>query len=152
MKKIIPKFFGKIINEKFVLNKVDSKNYNGYIGTFREGQEVEMTVKNKTKKRTSGQPDEETNFNGYYWGIIVAIIADEIGEYKTEDIHNWIQVEVGNTKMTPNRKIIPSGTSEMSGGEFAEFCSKARQWANMPGNICEAGLYIPEPHEAEFNE
>jgi len=30
----------------------------------------------------------------------------------------------------------------MSGGEFAEYCSRARMWANK-----ELGIYIPEPYE-----
>jgi hypothetical protein len=146
---ITPKFFGKMAGGKFVLD--DRNLFDNYIQKYPDGKELEMTVKAKYKKRTSGQPDEETNFNGYLWGVLYKIIGDEIGEMDLEDIHYWIQIKVGNIKVMPDRSVIPAGTSDMSGGQFAEYCSKVRIWGSTPGNICENGMYLPEPNEAEYD-
>ena len=109
-----------------------------------------MTIAKKYKKRTSGQADEETNFNGYLWGIVYKIIADEIGEVDLDYVHYWMQTKVGNVKGMIDGTVIPKGTSEMSGGDFADYCRKVRIWASAPGNICELGLWVPEPNECEY--
>jgi len=63
----------------------------------------------------------------------------EVKNQKTIHFTDWVeqakaQARIGNK--------IPLGTSKMSGGEFAEYCSRARMWANK-----ELGIYIPEPYE-----
>jgi hypothetical protein len=57
-------------------------------------------------------------------------------------MHGIIQIGVGNFKMSKDNKEIPLGTNEMTGWEFAEYCSRARMWASQ-----ELEIYIPEPHE-----
>lgn len=152
-KKIHPKFFGVIMNGKATLYSTDKKYFDGHISTFREGQEIEMTIKNKYKKRTSGQPGEDTNFNGYYWGVPMAIIMDEMGDQFTKlELHDWIQIKAGNSRVMPDGTEVPKGTSDMSGSEFADYCAKVRMWCAIPGNLCEEGAYIPDPHEAEYDE
>lgn len=147
------KFFGKKSHGRFVLH--DRKSYEDYLAKFDEGRELEMTIGAKYKRRTQGAPGEDTNFNGYYWGVVVRIISDEMGEIDDQATHSLLQMlfnKRGITVIDPVTKRarnveIPKGTSELSGIEFAEYCSKIRIWASMPGNMCEAGCYIPEPHE-----
>jgi ribosomal protein L21E len=147
---ITPKFFATI--EQGKVKHADPQAFQTYvIQKFKEGQEVEITIKRKFKKRTSGQPGEETNFNGYYWGVIVKIIADEIGEIDQDIVHEWLQIATGNTKIMPGGLKAPAGTAHMSGAEFADYCSRVRMWAGSPGNIVEKGIYLPEPYEAEYN-
>jgi len=152
---ITPKFFASIKDGKLFFNIGQRELFNNYITKWPDGKEVELTIKAKYKKRTSGQPDEETNFNGYYWGVIIKIIGDELGYYTKEEleyIHDWLQMKIGNVKIMPDKTMVPAGTSNKSGAEFAEYCSKARMFASTPGNICEQGMYIPEPNEAEYEE
>lgn len=144
---ITPKFFGKNIGGKLVLDNFDLLT--SYLKKYPEGKELEMTVKAKYKKRTSGQLGEETNFNGYLFGVLYKIIGDEIGEMDLDYIHYWAQIQTGNVKIMPDKSLVPAGTSEMSGGEFAEYCSRVRIWGGTPGNICEQGMYLPEPNEVE---
>lgn len=121
-----------------------------HMNTFEDGQDLEVTIGKRRRPRTSGAPGEDTNHNGYYWGVIIKMIADELGYYEKRDldrIHDWIQVSIGNVKRMPNGVEVPAGTSMMDKGEFADFCSKARMWASSPGNVCEHGMYIPEPYE-----
>lgn len=140
-----PKFYGIAKNNKFTFSNRD--DFDLYMQRYPDDTPLEMTVKRKYKKRTSGQPDEETNFNGYLWGVAYKWIADEIGELDLDYIHYWVQIAVGNFKMMPDGTKVPLGTSEMSGGEFADYCGHVRTWAATPGNICEFGLNIPEPNE-----
>ncbi len=122
---------------------------------FPEGTEIEVSPRKKFKRRTSGQKGEATDFNGYYWGVIVRMIADEkgeIGESAYNEIHQWIQINIGNFKEMHDGTKVAKETSNMSGGDFAEMCSRARMWANIPGNVCEYGLYIPEPYEQLLEE
>lgn len=144
---ITPKFFATI--EQGKVKHADPQAFQTYvIQKFKEGQEVEITIKRKFKKRTSGQPGEETNFNGYYWGVIVKIIADEIGEIDQDIVHNWIQLAVGNTKSMKDGTKVPAGTSHMSGAEFSDYCSRVRMWTGQKEGL---NIYLPEPYEAEYN-
>lgn len=144
---IQPRFYGIATRGNFSFQKGEKEYYFDYMKKFKDGDELEMTIGRKFKKRTSKQPDEDTNFNGYLWGIVYKIIANAMGEWDLNYIHNLVQLEVGNFKMTPKGTKVPAGTSHMSGGEFAEFCSKVRTWASMPGSIIQGSLYIPEPNE-----
>ena len=144
---VIPKFFGKIDNNKILLLDGQKEALNAYLRKWPDGKEIEMTVKAKYKNRTSGQPGEDTNFNGYLWGVLYKIIADEMGEFDLDYIHYWMQIKVGNVIVMKGEQL-PKGTSDMSGAEFSEYCMKVRVWAGMPGNIAEHGMFMPLPGEA----
>ena len=135
-------FYGKASKGKFLMNLKDEQIKKSFLLTYEEDAPLVMEIKKYSKLRTSGRPDEETNFNGYYWGVIIRIVADEMGELDQEYTHGVIQVGAGNCKPDKKGNQIPLGTSNMSGGEFAEYCSRARMWASQ-----ELGLYIPEPYE-----
>jgi hypothetical protein len=147
---IKPKFYGIKKGRSFILNDNDKLTLGNYLTKFEDGKEMEMTVAPKYKRRTSGQPGEETNFNGYLWGVLYKIIGDEIGEFDLDYIHYWAQIKVGNVKGMRDGSVIPAGTGEMSGGEFADYCQKVRVWASAPGVISDKGMYLPEPNEAEY--
>lgn len=143
MSKIKPKFFGKKINGKFVLN--EREQYELYLDKFKDGTEMEMTIARKYKRRTSGQVDEETNFNGYYWAVVIRMVSDAMYEEDDDYTHDLVQIEVGNVRMSSEGKEVPAGTKNMSGGEFAEYCGKVRMWASKTLSIS-----IPEPNEVEW--
>lgn len=144
-----PKFYGKAIGHKFIFEK--REDFDFYMEKYPDGTDLEMTVKRKYKKRTSGQPGEDTDFNGYYWAVIVAMIADEIGEADRQAVHEWIQLSIGNVKRMPDGREIAGDTSDMSGGEFADMCSRARTWAGTATDVFgESGLCIPQPHEVSY--
>lgn len=129
--------------EKLVIN--DRSAFDLYLQKFKDGTEMEMTVSRKYKRRTQGGPDEATNFNGYWWAVIIRMVSDAMGEIDDDYTHNLIQIEVGNVRRTDDGKVIPAGTKNMSGGEFADLCMKARVWASQ-----KLQLSIPEPNEAEW--
>lgn len=137
---IKPKFYGKMHGGRMIIT--DREQFDLYLAKFKDDTEMEMTVARKYKRRTSGQPDEDTNFNGYWWAVIVRMVSDRMGELDDDYTHNLIQMGVGNFKETPDGMRVPKGTKHMSGGEFADLCSKARIWASK-----ELQLVIPEPNE-----
>ena len=140
MKKAI--LFGKASRGQFVMDYKDKEIKKKFLLTYEKDTPLVMEIKKYSKLRTSGRPDEETNFNGYYWGIIIRMVADEMGELDQEYIHGIIQIATGNYRPDNIGNKIPLGTSKMSGGEFSEYCSRARMWASK-----ELGIYIPEPYE-----
>lgn len=141
------KYIGVKKGRSFILNPNDQLMLGNYIQKFEDGKEIEMTVEPRRIRRTSGQPDELTNFNGYYHAVIKRLIADEMGELDDDYTHNLIQLMVGNFRVAKDGTKVPAGTKNMSGGEFAEFCAKCRIWASK-----ELHLSIPEPHEAEYGQ
>lgn len=141
-----PKLYASIKNHKMIFH--DPAAFGARLNKFEEGQELEVTIKKRFKLRTSGQPGEETNFNGYYWGVVVQMIADHCGYFEKDEIeqlHCWIQTEVNNVVRMPNGTTVPRGTSRLSGAEFSDYCSKVRTWASSHLN-----MYIPEPHECVY--
>jgi len=154
---IKPKFYAKVKNGWIDISDKERIEAEKYLVKF-EGQEVEMVFSRKRKARTQGLPGEETNFNGYYWAVIIRIVSDTMGEIDDEYTHNLLQMifnKEGKTVMDPQTKKminveVVKGTKDMSGAEFAEYCSKIRMWAAIPGNLCEKGCYIPSPHEASY--
>lgn len=124
----------------------DRDQFDLYLQKFPDDTEMEMTISRKYKRRTAGLPGEKTNFNGYWWAVIIRMISDEMGELDDDYTHNLIQVEIGNVKMTKDGHPVPAGTKHLSGGEFADLCSRARMWASK-----ELSLSVPEPNECEYD-
>jgi len=155
---IRPKFYGTISSGKFVHRLPEL--FNRYIRKFKDGQEIEITIGPKYKKRTQGDPGEETNFNGYYWAVIIRIVSDTMGEIDDNVTHGLLQMlfnKRGARVFDPETKKgiyveMPRGTKHLSGAEFADYCSKIRMWAAIPDNLCEKGCFIPEPNEADYCE
>jgi hypothetical protein len=140
---ITPKFFATI--EQGKVKHADPQAFQTYvIQKFKEGQEVEITIKRKFKRRTSGQPGEKTNFNGYFW-FIMEILADELGYFDKRKVADDVLVEIGHTKMNRFGKMVAGETHDLEGAKFAELCSKIRMWASSEQNI-----YLPEPNEKNY--
>ena len=145
-----PKFFGTSKNGQFIFNPGERARYDNYIRIYPDGKNLQLAVGQVSYPRTTGQPGEPTNFNGYLFGILYRIIGDEIGELDLDYIHHWIQMKVGNIKGMPDGTVIPAGTSHFNGHQFSEYCDKVRRWGTEPGNICTNGLILPLPNEEIF--
>ncbi len=135
---IKPKFYGIIKNEQIM--QCDPELFAQYLQKFEDGDQIEMTVERRFKRRTSGRPGEETNFNGYYWAVVVRLVSDAMGEIDDNETHMLLQTlfnKKGVTAVDPDTKQkrnyeIPRGTKDLSGAEFAEYCSKIRMDSGTP--------------------
>ena len=129
------KYFGKVINQKPVMPSGFWQAVNDL-----EGQEVELTIRKKVKRRSNNQ-------NAYMWGVMIPAIADCIGidnESAHEQMMQLHSVERVITRSGHTFKQIKR-TSQMSTAEMEDYNSRVRIWASEF-----LGLYIPLPNEVQY--
>ena len=109
-----------------------------------EGQRVKVSLSKFRKSRSD-------NENRYYWGVVVAMLASELG-YTSEEMHEILKGLFLSSLESFERngkrievRIVES-TADLSTVEFEQFLAKIRQWASL-----ELGIYIPLPNEVEEN-
>ena len=101
----------------------------------REGRQIEVVVRPEKKQRSGQQ-------NKYYHGVVVALIAEKMGEYP-EATHESLKVHF----LTDNSGVLPKvkSTTDLTTVEFEEYLSKVRQFGAEFLDI-----YIPDPNEADY--
>ena len=97
-----------------------------------EDKDVEVIVRRPKKTRTDSQ-------RKYYFGVIVALIAEEIGENKNV-VHEQLKVKFLYDLSGEMPKV--RSTSDLTTVEEEEYHSEIRMWASEFLNI-----YIPLPNE-----
>jgi len=128
-----PVFCGKV--QKGVL-QVDIRFYS-WLSTL-EGLDVEIVVRKKRSKRSDPQ-------NRYYWGVVVAMIADHCG-YTSEELHEALKEKFLGANERDEHGLIKIGsTAALSKDEFAQYVNKVVQFAAMS-----LGVYIPDPSMVEY--
>lgn len=103
----------------------------------REGQEVRLTIGQRTKERSNAQ-------NRYMWGVVYTMIAAETG-HSTEEIHEFMKSMLLPrcfVKISTKEQEITKSTSTLSTYEMEEYLEKVRAFA-----ASELNLQIPLPHE-----
>ena len=133
MKGILALFYGIVRNGKLAL-----ENKEGFERTLQsyEGREVAVWLKPAEQIRTSAE-------NRYYWGVIVRMIAEEMGIIP-DDAHDFLKnlfLKVGVEK-NGKRWEIARSTATLSVNEFEDYCEKVRMWA-----ASELETQIPLPNE-----
>lgn len=91
--------------------------------------------------------------NRYYWGVVIPLIADEIGEEKdvTHDILKARFLKYKKTiksKRTGQEKTmtVVGSTTKMTTVEFMEYTETVKRWASIHLNI-----FIPDPGDVSFD-
>ena len=97
-----------------------------------EGQQIEVIVRKPKKTRTDSQ-------RKYYFGVIVALISEEIGENKNV-VHEQLKVKFLYDLSGELPKV--RSTSDLTTVEEEEYHSEIRMWASEFLNI-----YLPLPNE-----
>lgn len=132
--KFNPVFIGTIKEGRlFFPGEVTAKRWLDRLRSF-EGQEVQITVSKRRKKRTLKQ-------NSYYWGAVLPLLAEESG-HTDEEIHRALTLKFLKSKLDDNLEVIKS-TSELSRGEFAEYLMEVELWAIDTLGITR----LPDPDE-----
>lgn len=99
------------------------------------GQIVEVTIAKARKKRSDNQ-------NAYYWGVVLARIADYSG-YRGKDELEGLHEELKRMFLPKfGRMNITRSTSALSTIEFNNYIEDVKRWA-----VQELGIYIPDPNE-----
>lgn len=129
---IVPVFPGWVKNGKLVLDSPAALQ--GYLAGMNG--RVQVTVKSFKRNRS-------TNQNSYYWGVVIKLLAMELG-YDTEECHEamkWQFLRVEHDGKPPTVR----STTALDTAEFSEYCEKVKQFAAV-----EFGVVIPDPDQVEF--
>ncbi len=127
----VPLFLASIDDQGRI--RLDARDrFLAYAATFR-GQRVELLLRKRKVQRS-------TQANRYYWGVVVAMIAEYLG-YTPEEAHEaiaWhlLQRHDERGAKLPRRRSTASLTTE----EFQEYLEQVRTFA-----ATELGLAIPDP-------
>lgn len=84
------------------------------------------------------------NQNNYYHGVVVKMIADELGYENPNDVHMELRrlfLKVSDKPLLKTRSTTTLTTSEME-----DYLAKIRIWA-----LSELNITIPLPNEVEMN-
>ena len=83
--------------------------------------------------------------NRYYRGVVVKMIADELGYLRPDDVHEALKLEFLRVEADPEHgKPFAYGrsTTTLKTDEFEDYLERIRIWA---ASFC--GLIIPKPNE-----
>jgi len=131
MTKIIPKFEGHI-NE---LGKLELKNravFKQYLITLKG--DVEIIVKRKSSRKTRSNEQ-----NKYYWGVVLPLIAQWMGD-TPESTHDALRMLF--LKDISKRLTRIKSTTELTTSQFEEYMKNIREYMAIEYNV-----YIPLPNE-----
>ena len=135
-----PIFLAKVEHNRLKLE--NTEQFSLWCGQF-EGKDVQIIVKKKTRKRTSGQVDELGNQNGYYWSVVLPLSAKTLG-YTDKEMHEVFMTEYAPYHIVEfkNKKItVKIRTSEMDTIQFTEYVKTIRQV------MAEMNCIIPDPNK-----
>lgn len=131
---ISPRVIGRVENGKFVAH--DPKVFNAAF-YCHEGKEVEFTPKRHRKVRSLNQ-------NAYYFGVVVPMIGQAMGETDIDAVHEVLKHEHNYYITAIGKKEIrvPLSTAELDTMDFEAYLERVRRWASEYFS-----LYIPLPNE-----
>ena len=98
------------------------------------GHKVEVIIRKPKTKRSDLQ-------NSYYFGVVVEMLANELG-YDKDEMHEILKYKF----LQSNSMGMPyvKSTTKLSTGEFEDYLSGIKRWAAEFLHI-----NIPDPNEAE---
>jgi hypothetical protein len=98
------------------------------------GQDIELIIRKPKTSRSDNQ-------SRYYFGVVVELLANELG-YDKDEMHEILKYKF----LQSNSMGLPyvKSTTKLSTGEFEDYLSKIKRWAAEFLHIT-----IPDPGEAE---
>ena len=129
--KILP-VFPVIISDGVMAFKDNGKERLQKFILWNKG-EFEMRIEKPRKHRS-------LKMNAYYFGVVVPIIADWMGEDDPDYIHALLKAMfLSRTAIIKGKEYHVSGkTSKLTTAQFGEYLERVIRWANLEG------LVIPE--------
>jgi hypothetical protein len=118
-----PIFYGKVEKGRIALD--NRERFAPYLKSF-EGKRIELVLR---EKRTTRSED----YNRYYWGIVVKMIADKTG-FEPEESHEALK-----------RRFKVQSTSKLKSKEFDEYVQGVIRWAAEF-----LDLPIPSPNQIDY--
>ncbi|HEY0140390.1 MAG TPA: hypothetical protein VGF48_05805 [Thermoanaerobaculia bacterium] len=134
MSNILTIFWGKVRGGKLYFD--DRAAYDAFIAKH-EGKPLVLTFRRPSDIRTNAE-------NRYYWGVIVRMVAEEMGIIPDE-AHEFLKslfLKEGVELEGGRRFEIVRSTADLTVADFESYCEKCRQWS-----ACELECVIPLPGE-----
>lgn len=135
-------FIGTIKAGKYYFG--DRIAFDNHVAAQPDG-EYQLTMEKKKRLRTSGQDWEDSNQNGYYWGVVIPKFQQYFASIGTpmdkDQIHDGIKLMFLYDGLLSGFPHIKSSTG-LEPGEWEELMRLIRDYAMENYN-----LYIPEPNE-----
>ena len=124
------------VDENGVFSAKDKDKFKAAFDCHR-GHEVEFAPKRHKKNRSPNQ-------NRFYWGVVIPMIAERMGETDPESVHGVLKNELNYYMATIGDKDIrvPQSTAELNTADFEAYLERVRQWAAQFFT-----LNIPHPNE-----
>src|SRR5437016_3327127 len=117
--------------------KIELKDREGFHALIQslEGKEVQLTLERFRMRRSNQQ-------SRYYWGVIVALLADHCG-YEPEEMHEALKAKFLRDRANEEVGDLPKirSSASLDTVAFSDYCAKCQQLA------AELGLYVPSPNE-----
>jgi hypothetical protein len=124
---------GYITKEQFFeLDKFDE--FSVWLGTFAPGTKIDLILKKHEELCSKNQ-------KGYYWGVIVKMIAEHT-DHSTEEIHDTLKFKFLKDRDKFGMEYVRS-TESLTTKEREEYHEQCRKWALFFFN-----MIIPLPNEA----
>lgn len=150
MKKVYPQFYGVIENvsghNKFKLD--NAKYWQTYLdNSLKPKQRITIALKPYYKPRTTGsikdKDEGKGNQNGYYWVVVLPILAAEWG-LELQEAHKEVTLYFlpKPSKLDPN-KLIGGSTQNLNRVEWEDLMERIRVWAATQ----DSPIIIPLPNE-----
>lgn len=133
---MVPRFKGVVQNGRFFPHEPEM--YEVYLQSL-DGKECELSIGEWRKKRTENQ-------SRYYFGVVVKMIADEIGDSKDE-IHSFLTTMFlkDYKELKGKQYVIVRSTTSLNTKEFTHYIEECKMWASK-----ELGLYIPDSDQIKI--
>lgn len=112
------------------------ERFREYLRSFKEGAELEIIVRRRSKIRTLPQ-------NRYYWGVIVEMLASHCGYDTKEEMHESLKHEFLSYKHAVSGLTVTLSTTSLSTVAFRNYCDQIQRWS-----ATFLGLVIPDPPSA----
>lgn len=130
-----PIFYGIAENGRLKIDKRD--RFQKYLNTLKG--RVILTLQRSTPKM-----ERSTSQNRYYWGVLIRMVADEMGHLVPDDAHDFMKrlfLKRGIDFKGKRYEVVGS-TASLDTIEFEKYLDRCRQWAAQ-----ELNLVIPLPNE-----
>ena len=120
---------------------LDPNEVSHKLKSMKDGTLLDVEVRRQQKTRSSEE-------NRYYWGVVLKMLSENIGEYTKDEWHGFMNSrflkQVVNVGGKVNLDYVTS-SAIISTKEFEEYLEEIRRWAATT-----FGLDIPEPNEVEL--
>ncbi len=134
MSKPVPVFSG-VIDGEGKLRLDARKLFDAYLSRLKNTA-VTLTIRKQTRAKSRSQV-------GYWWAVVIPILADEFGyaQYEHDAVHDAVMRLLRGLKPEPNPLQLRVSMADMSHDEVSTLIDDCRLWA------LDQGIVIPDPEK-----